>query len=64
MPKMGQVGSIEISALAQRRVQVGIENMGVRRVVISRPFMEMIRNIERGWVRGCVFEIHDDYLRE
>lgn len=36
--------------------------MRVRRVVVGRPFVEMICDIERGWVRGRVFEINYDDL--
>ena len=61
---MGKVCLIEISALVQRRVQVGVQDMRTGRMVVDRPFMEMICDIERGWVWRSIFEIDHDDLKK
>jgi hypothetical protein len=60
--RMLQVGAIEIASLFVRWVSRWIQEMRGGRVVIRRPFVEVVSDIESSWVDSSVFEIHHEYL--
>ena len=61
--RVGEVGAVEVLALCERRVAGRVEEVWDGPVVVRRPLVEVVRDVERGRVRRRVFEIDDDDLR-
>lgn len=57
-----EVRPVEVVALGGRGVARGVE--GVRRaaVVVGRPLVEVVRDVERSGIRRRVFKVDDDDL--
>jgi hypothetical protein len=58
-----QVNRVEITALLTRWIQFRVENMRSGRVVIARPFQEVIGDVKCGWIERGILEIDNDDLR-
>ena len=54
-----EVRTIEVSALLRSGIEVGIEYAGCGPVVVHRPLVEVVRDVEGGRVRGSVLEVND-----
>ena len=57
-----EINLIKIATFEDRGILGEVEEMWRRRMIISRPFMEVVRNIVRSRVGTCIFEIYDDDL--
>lgn len=57
-----RINLIKIATFLDRGILGEVEEMWRTRMVISRPFVEVVRNVVRSRVGTCVFEIYDDNL--
>ena len=57
-----EINLIKIATFEDRGILGEVEEMWRRRMIISRPFVEVVRDVVRGRVGTCIFEIYDDDL--
>ena len=61
---VGEIRRVEVVPLRLSRVTICAQEVGIVAVVVSRPFVEMIRNVECRRVGRRVFKINNNYLRK
>lgn len=57
-----EVGSEERASLGVVRIARGVKHVWGGAVVVGRPLVEVVRDVEGGRVRGSVLEVDDDDL--
>ena len=57
-----QIGRVKVTAFICSRILGEIEEMWRGRVIISHPFVEMIRNVICGRIGTSIFEVYDNDL--
>jgi len=57
-----EIGGEKGAALGGGRVARGVEQVRGRPVVVGCPFVEVVRDVKRGWIRRGVLKIDDDDL--
>jgi hypothetical protein len=57
-----EVGRKECATLGVGRVARGVEHVWGWAVIVGRPLVEMVRDVEGCWIRGSVLKVDDDDL--
>ena len=57
-----EVGCKECATLDVGRVARGVEHVWGWAVIVGCPLVEMVRDVERCWIRGSVFKVDNDDL--
>lgn len=61
---MDKIRRVEVVPLGLSRVAFRPQEVGIVAVVVRRPFVEVIRDVERRRIGRRVFKVDDDYLRQ